>query len=219
MFCKLRRDFGFLYSVNHKFECGWGTQLMQIVMGTFHLVNISRISGWTVTGTCFVSLSHWKIPRKSGKSKKVCPFSRLCSIYTFLVVCTSSRSMVGHRDLPGFTTKWNNFLPSRNSTFAPTEISGFFPKWKVPNVWTCCPAWPANWNKTENGKEHCDGEWNFFQGKEADIAIFLQMTIIRKIRNKVWSKLVDYSPKQDDHKQRTLKHRNKPNGSKSTNHK
>ena len=199
---------------------------MQIVIGTFHLVNISGISGWAVTGTCFVSSSHWKIPRKSGKSKKVGPFSRLqlanrilCSIYTFLVVCTSSRSMVRHRDLPGFTAKWNNFLPSRNSTFAPTEISIFFPKLKVPNVWTCCPAWPANWNKTENGKENCDGEWNFSQGKEADIAIFLQMTIIRKIRNKVWSKLVDYSPKQDDHKQRTLKHRNKPNRSKSTNHK
>ena len=47
------------------------------------------------------------------------------------------------------------------------------------------------------------------------------MTIIRKIRNKIWGKLVDYiySPKKDDHKQRTLKHRNKPNESKSTNHK
>ena len=33
------------------------------------------------------------------------------------------------------------------------------------------------------------------------------------------SKLVDYSPKQDNQKQRTLKHRNKPNGSKSTIHK
>ena len=164
--------------------------------------------------------------KKWKKSKKVGPYSQLqfanrilCSIYTFLVVCTSSRSMVGHCDLPGFTTKWNNFLPSRNSSFAPTEISVFFPKLKVPNVWTCCRAWPANWNKTENGKENCDGEWNFSQGKEAYIAIFLQMTIIRKIRNKVWSKLVDYSPKQDDHKQRTLKHRNKPNRSKSANHK
>ena len=176
-------------------------------MGTFHLVNITGISGWAVNGTHFIGLSHWKIPRKSGKSKKVGPFSRLefpnrilCSIYTFLAVCTSSRSMVGHRDLPGFTTKWNNFLPIRNFTFAPTEIS-------------------RNSKKTENGKENCDGEWNFSRGKEADIAIFLQMTITRKIRNKVWSKLVDYSPKLDDHKQRTLKHRNKPNGSKSTNHK
>ena len=41
-----------------------------------------------VNGTRFVGSSHWKIPRKSGKSKKVVPFSRLefpngmsCSIY------------------------------------------------------------------------------------------------------------------------------------------
>ena len=138
-------------------------------MGTFHVVNISGISSWAVTGTCFVGSSHWKIPRKSGKSKKVGPFSQLqfanrilCSIYTFLVVCISSRSMVGHCDLPEFTTKWNNFLPGRNSTFAPTEISVFFPKWKVPNVWTCCPAWPANWNKTENGKENLQWWVEFF---------------------------------------------------------
>ena len=47
-------------------------------------------------------------------------------LFTFLVVCTSSKSTVGHRDVPGFTTKWNTFLPSGNSTFAPTEISGVF---------------------------------------------------------------------------------------------
>ena len=46
--------------------------------------------------------------------------------FTFLVVCTSSRSTVGHCNVPGFTTKWNNFSPIGNSTFAPTEISGFF---------------------------------------------------------------------------------------------
>ena len=57
-------------------------------MGAFHLVKISRISGSAVNGTRFVGSSHWKIPRKSGKSKKVVPFSRLefpngmlCSIY------------------------------------------------------------------------------------------------------------------------------------------
>ena len=46
-------------------------------------------------------------------------------------VCTSSRSAVGHRDVPGFMTKWNNFLPIGNSTFAPTEFRDFFPKWKA----------------------------------------------------------------------------------------
>ena len=123
--------------------------------GAFHLVKISGIFGSAVNGTRFVGSSHWKIPRKSGKSKKVGPFSRLefpngisCSIYTFhvvvacvagvwkgrkrgfgargnvvVVVCTSSRSTVGHRDVPGSTTKRNNFLPLGNSTFAPTEIS------------------------------------------------------------------------------------------------
>ena len=57
-------------------------------MGAFHLVKISGISGSAANGTRFVGLSHWKIPRKSGKSKKVVPFSRLefpngmsCSIY------------------------------------------------------------------------------------------------------------------------------------------
>ena len=56
--------------------------------GAFHLVKISGISGSAVNGTRFVCSSHWKIPRKSGKSKKVVPFSRLefpngmsCSIY------------------------------------------------------------------------------------------------------------------------------------------
>ena len=46
------------------------------------------ISGSAVNGTRFAGSSHWKIPRKSGKSKKVGPFSRLefpngmsCSIY------------------------------------------------------------------------------------------------------------------------------------------
>ena len=52
------------------------------------LVKISGISGSAVNGTRFVGSSHWKIPRKSGKTKKVVPFSRLefpngmsCSIY------------------------------------------------------------------------------------------------------------------------------------------
>ena len=52
-----------------------------ITMGAFHLVKISGISGSAVNGTRFVGSSHWKIPRKSGKSKKVGPFSRSCSIY------------------------------------------------------------------------------------------------------------------------------------------
>ena len=43
-----------------------------------------------------------------------------CSLYQFQVHGRAP----GH--VPGFTTKWNNFLPIGNSTFATTEISGFF---------------------------------------------------------------------------------------------
>ena len=59
-----------------------------MTVGALHLVKISGISGSAVNGTRFVGSSHWKIPRKSRKSKKVVPFSRLefpngmsCSIY------------------------------------------------------------------------------------------------------------------------------------------
>ena len=41
----------------------------------------------------------------------------------------------------------------------------------------------ARKNKTENGEKNRDGEWNFGRGKEADIALFLQVTSMRKIRN------------------------------------
>ena len=54
----------------------------------FHLGKKTGISGSAVSGTLFVASSHWKIPRKSGKSEKVGLFSRLefpnrmsCSIY------------------------------------------------------------------------------------------------------------------------------------------
>ena len=40
-------------------------------LGAFHLVKISGISGSAVNGTRFVCSSHWKIPRRSGNSKKV----------------------------------------------------------------------------------------------------------------------------------------------------
>ena len=61
---------------------------LQLSKGAFHLAKISGISGSAVNGTRFAGSSHWKIPRKSGKSKKVGPFPRLefpngmsCSIY------------------------------------------------------------------------------------------------------------------------------------------
>ena len=68
--------------------CRYWTLIMKMTKGAFHLVKISGISGLAVNGTRFVGSSHWKIPRKSGKSKTVGQFSRLefpnrmsCSIY------------------------------------------------------------------------------------------------------------------------------------------
>ena len=59
--------------------------------------------------------------------------------FTFLVVCISSRSTVGHRHVPGFTTKCNNFLPIGIPLLLPPKFPGFFPKWKAPRVtqWSC----------------------------------------------------------------------------------
>ena len=59
-----------------------------IYLGRFPFSQNFRICGSVANGTLFVGSSHRKIPRKSGKSKKVVPFSRLefpngmsCSIY------------------------------------------------------------------------------------------------------------------------------------------
>ena len=76
-------------SLHPLFDSLWDGHLSKTnTYGAFHLVKISRISSSAVNGTRFGSSSHWKIPRKSGKSKKVVPFSRLefpngmsCSIY------------------------------------------------------------------------------------------------------------------------------------------
>ena len=109
--------------------------------GAFHLVKISGIPGSAVNGTRFVGSSHWKIPRKSGKSKKVGPFSRLefpngmsCSIY----VSRSLYQFQVHGRAPRRAgvydqmDKWNNFLPI--PLLLPPKFPGFFPKWKAPQA-------------------------------------------------------------------------------------
>ena len=100
--------------------------------GAFHLVKISGISGSAVNGTRFVGSSHWKIPRKSGKSKKVGPFSRLefsngmpCSIY----VSRSLYQFQVHGREPrrtGVYDQMEQLFTNRKFHFSPTEISGFF---------------------------------------------------------------------------------------------
>ena len=66
-----------------------------------------------------------------------------------------------------------------------------------------------------------DGEWNFCRG-EGDRHCFIlasKVDICKKDQKHVRAKLVNYCPNQDDHQQWTLKHRNKQNGSNSTDHK
>ena len=79
----------------------------------------------------FVGSSHWKIPRKSGKSKKIGPLSRLeFSERNFVFHLHVSRTLYQFQLLPiwrpswchinngfgavlAFTIEWNNFLPIR----------------------------------------------------------------------------------------------------------
>ena len=105
------------------------TQL--VTLGAFHLVKISGISGSAVNRTHFVGSSHWKIPRKSGKSKKVGPFSRLefpngmsCSIYVsrslsslyqFQVHGQAPRRTGVYDQMEQLFTNWNfHFCSHRN---------------------------------------------------------------------------------------------------------
>ena len=77
----------------------------------------------------------------------------------------------------------------------------------------------ARKNKTENGEGNHDGEQNFLSREGGRYFFILASDKNRKRQKNLRGKLVDYNQKQDDHKQRTLKHRNKPNGLKSINHK
>ena len=110
-------------------------------MGAFHLVKISGISGSAINGTRFVGSSHWKIPRKSGKSKKVGPFSRLefpngksCSIY----VSRSLYQFQVHRRVPrrtGVYDRMEQLFTNRKFHFCyHRNFRVFFPKWKAPNI-------------------------------------------------------------------------------------
>ena len=111
----------------------------RLILGAFHLVKISGISGSVVNGTRFVSSSHWKIPRKSGKSKKVGPFSRLefpngmsCSIH----VSRSLYQFQVHRRAPrrtGIYDQMEQLFTNRKFHFcSQRNFRVFFPKWKAP---------------------------------------------------------------------------------------
>ena len=65
------------------------------------------------------------------------------------------------------------------------SVNHFSEGWTVNanhNV-TCSPSLAENDSRLlKNSEGNCDGEWIFCQRKEADVALFLQVTGIRKIR-------------------------------------
>ena len=87
----------------------------------------------------------------------------------------------------------------------------------------------ARKNKTENDSRLLNNNEKiaivsgiFIEGRSQTLLYFPSgVDILKKDRKKLnlRTKLADYYPKQDDHRQQTLKHRNKQNRSKSTNHK
>ena len=124
------------------------SEIMQIrnhsrSLGAFHLVKISGIFGSAVNGTRFVGSFHWKIPRKSGKSKRVGPFSRLEFPNGMLCSISVSRSLYQfqvHRRAPRRTGVYEpngtTFYQLRSEIplLLPPKFPGFFPKWKAPII-------------------------------------------------------------------------------------
>ena len=109
--------------------------LQEDFLGAFHLDKISGISGSAVNGARFVRrFVHWKIPRKSGKFKKIGLFSRLgfpngtsFSVCTFLVVCTSSTmSTVGYSHVPGVNDQLEQLFTNRKFHFCSHRNFRFF---------------------------------------------------------------------------------------------
>ena len=88
----------------------------------------SQISAAAVNGTRFVGSSHWKIPRKRGKSKKVGPFSRLefpngMSCSQFVPVPVPRSGTATYRGLrPNGTTFYQSEIP----LLLPPKFPGFF---------------------------------------------------------------------------------------------
>ena len=120
------------------------SEIMQIrnhsrSLGAFHLVKISGIFGSAVNGTRFVGSTHWKIPRKSGKSKKVGPFSRLEFPNGMLCSISVSRSLYQfqvHRRAPrrtGVYDQMEQLFTNRKFHFCShRNFRGFFLNGKRP---------------------------------------------------------------------------------------
>ena len=71
--------------------------------------------------------------------------------FTFLVVCTSFRSTVGHRaTYRGLRPNGTSFYQSEFPLLLPSKFPGFFPKWKAPMISSAnlfCPS-PNSGQKT-----------------------------------------------------------------------
>ena len=100
----------------------------------------SRFPGWNFRTECLVPL-------------------------TFLVVCTSSRSTVGHpATYRGLRPNGTTFYQSEIPLLLPPKFPGFFPKWKAPDVSLDLTKMRLqisdihNWRMSELWK-HC---WTFF---------------------------------------------------------
>ena len=87
--------------------CGHGRTDLAKSMWASHLVKISGNFSLAVNGKRFVSSSHWKIPGKSGKSKKVDPFSRLeCPKRNFMFHVHVSLGLYQFQLLPTQEPSW-----------------------------------------------------------------------------------------------------------------
>ena len=142
-------------------------------MGAVHLVKISGISGSAVNGTRFVGSSNWKIPRKVENLKRLSRFPGWnfrteCRVpFTFLVVCTSSRSTVGHRaTYRGLRPNGTTFYQSQIPLLLPPKFPGFFRKWKAPLI-----SHPL---ADKINSEHLPIAETIIQG-HAKIALYIQM--------------------------------------------
>ena len=120
----------------------------------FYLVKIFGNIGSLENGKRFVGSSHWKIPGKSGKSKKVGPFSRLelsernfyvpftrfsyfipVSIVTKLAAILVSHRVMGSALFRGLRTNGTTFYLSENPFLFPLKFPDFLPKWKAPSIY------------------------------------------------------------------------------------
>ena len=88
-------------------------------------------------------------------------------------------------------------------------------------MWCACPAWLRMTRRLlKNSKGNRDGGCIFCWRKQADIALYLQMTKIKKIRKICEANLTSrLLPETGNHKATNLETWNKQNGTKSTNHK